>query len=149
MTGSGSLLAMADPAAAVSRALDGMPIHLLTLDALAGRHRRDVLRHVLTDDAPCRMVVDARESDEISPARLAALLRLRRRARARGGNVVLIVGEQLRGQLGRTGMLSPLRCVATPEQAIAALTPAPAPALPVLPAPPADDRLRPAAVRPG
>jgi hypothetical protein len=120
----GSFLAMADSAVAVARALDGAPVHLVTLDALDGRHQGDVLRLVLAGGSPWRIVVDARGMNDVTLSRLAGLVRLRRRARARGGDLVLIADEPLCRLLRRSGLFRSLHCVRSPQEALDALTPA-------------------------
>ncbi len=112
------LLALADPAAELSRSLDGASVHLVRIDALHGRHHRDVLRPILQEDRPWRMVVDARGATDVSLVALARVSRFRRQARTRGGDLVLVADPPLRALVRSSGLGRSLPCVTSPDDAL-------------------------------
>jgi hypothetical protein len=80
---------------------------------VCGPHLRAALRASLRQLRPLVVIVDARGHDAVAD-RLAFTVRLRRLARRGGGDVILIVDENLRRKLRSTG-LEPWLSVAVSE----------------------------------
>jgi hypothetical protein len=79
-----------------------MSAPVVPLADVPGTELRNALRSLMAVDRPWQLIVDARGSSSLN--RFAVLLRLRRRARARGGDIAVVVDEAARERLTASGM---------------------------------------------
>ena len=94
----------------------------LGLDEVPGPNFRALLRQSISRQLPLVLIVDAR-SPAATPAldRIAVLLRLRRHAKRRGGEIILVADHALRHRLQAAGLGTWLRIEHSPADAWSAV----------------------------
>lgn len=94
---------------------------VLSLCDIPGPALRRAIRRSLTARRPWKLIIDARTSPSPTLDRLAMTLRLTRRARRHGGEVVVVVDEATQRRVADAGLDRWLSLARTVEQARAML----------------------------
>ena len=128
------------PTATVAFARPEPGVAVLTVNGSMDPYSAPEIRGVLTDmlnEGRYRQVVDLRGVVLLDSTGLGVLVGALKRARARGGDLVLVVGpDSAPGTALRiTGVFKAIRCVATPDEALELLKPKPETPRPVAPLP--------------
>lgn len=91
---------------------------LLQLDEIPGPNFRAVLRDSMLRQLPLVIIVDARSAIATPTLdRIAVLLRLRRRVKRRGGEIILVADNALRRRLHMAGLGNWLHVERSPSDA--------------------------------
>lgn len=90
---------------------------VLSIRDIPGPDFRRMLRRAMTTTEPWMLIVDTRTSPPPSLDRMAMALRLTRRARKQGGDVIVVVDNAARQRLQDAGLDHWLRLARTVDEA--------------------------------
>lgn len=94
---------------------------VLSIRDIPGRAFRRAIRRTFVERRPWKLIIDARTSPPPSLDRLSVTLRLTRRARRHGGDVIVVVDETTHQRLAAAGVHRWLTLTRTVHQAQATL----------------------------